>query len=117
MGSALSQRAEALTGENGRTGAAIRGWAPAGAVVALLVFLWIQFGVPIGTIARFGVYVVLGLAIPGTLLWRAFGPQLRFRAEEYAAGTAVGYAVEVLARIGASALGVPRLGLAVPLCV
>ncbi|MCW2503053.1 MAG: hypothetical protein JWO79_1337 [Actinomycetia bacterium] len=86
-------------------------------MAALLVFLWIQFGVPVGTIARFGAYVVLGLAIPGTLLWRAFGPQLRFRAEEYAAGTAVGYAVEVLARIGASALGVPRLGLVVPLCV
>ena len=89
-------------------------WLPGVAVVLLLVALWREFDIPASSIAKFGTYYLLGLTLPGTLLWRAFGPQLRFRVEEYAAGTAVGYAAELGARILASMLGVPALGLAVP---
>ncbi len=73
--------------------------------VGWLDFTWFMF------------YVVVGLVMPGTLLWRVLGPALRWRAEEYALGAAVGYAMEVAARIVFSWAGSPRLAVGFPVFV
>ncbi|MFG1707163.1 hypothetical protein ACFLIM_28605 [Nonomuraea sp. M3C6] len=60
-------------------------------------------------LAAFGAYAGIGVALPGTLLWRALAGGGRSAAEDVAAGLALGYAVEVLAYIPARAAGVPLL--------
>lgn len=74
-------------------------------------------GVEWTAVASFTAYLVVGLVVPGTLLWRALGPTLRWRGEDYALGAAVGYAVEAAGRILLSAAGVPSASPAVPLGV
>lgn len=74
-------------------------------------------GVEWTAIGSFTAYLLLGLVVPGTLLWRAYGPRLRWRGEEYALGAAVGYAVEAAGRILLSAVGMPSASPAVPAAV
>ncbi|TMR04780.1 hypothetical protein ETD86_53470, partial [Nonomuraea turkmeniaca] len=90
---------------------------PAGLVAAgaVAVFLWC--GVPAWDLAAFAAYVGIGVALPGTLLWRALTGGGRSTAEDVAAGLALGYAVEVLAYIPARAAGMPLLVLVPPVAV
>ncbi|MFI6733610.1 hypothetical protein ACIBI9_11840 [Nonomuraea sp. NPDC050451] len=85
------------------------GWAPAAVVCAgaVAVFLWC--GVSARDLAVFAAYLGAGVALPGTLLWRALTGGGRSTAEDVAAGLALGYAVEVLAYIPARAAGAPLL--------
>ncbi|WP_214412870.1 hypothetical protein [Sphaerisporangium fuscum] len=91
-----------------------RAWLPAAFATAVAVALPAAFGAPVADIARFGLYVALGLALPGTLLIRAVYRGRRTLAEEVALGLALGYAVEVLTYIAARAAGAPRLVLVWP---
>ncbi|MGP3914782.1 hypothetical protein [Nonomuraea sp. 10N515B] len=93
------------------------GWWPAGIVAAgaVAVFLWC--GVSARDLAAFAAYVGLGVALPGTLLWRALTRGGRSTAEDVAAGLALGYAMEVLAYIPARAAGMPLLVLVPPVAV
>lgn len=88
------------------------GWLPAGVVCAgaVVVFLWC--GVSARDLAVFAAYLGAGVALPGTLLWRALTGGGRSTAEDVAAGLALGYAVEVLAYLPARAAGAPLLVLA-----
>jgi len=91
-------------------------------VPVLLVLVVGAFCLQVGgvgwvTIATFTAYLVVGLVVPGTLLWRALGPALRWRGEEYALGAAVGYALEAAARIAVSAAGIPSASPGVPVVV
>ncbi|MEV0380171.1 hypothetical protein [Nonomuraea sp. NPDC050643] len=92
-------------------------WAPAGAVLlgAVAVFLWC--GVSARDLAVFAVYLGAGVALPGTLSWRALTGGGRSLAEDVAAGLALGYAVEVLTYIPARAAGAPLLVLVPPAAV
>ncbi len=72
------------------------------------------YGVAPRTVVVFGGYVLGALVVPGTLLWRVFGPPARSLAEEVAAGTMLGYAVEVLGYLPARAVGLPALVLVAP---
>ncbi|MEV4011262.1 hypothetical protein AB0J35_12225 [Nonomuraea angiospora] len=85
------------------------GWLPAGVVCAgaVAVFLWC--GVSARDLAVFAAYLGAGVALPGTLLWRALTGGGRSAAEDVAAGLALGYAVEVLAYLPARAAGAPLL--------
>ncbi|MEU9830629.1 DUF2298 domain-containing protein [Streptosporangium sp. NPDC048047] len=83
------------------------GWPPAVAVTLLAAVVSAHYGVSARDIAAFGVYLVFGLALPGTLLVRALYRGSRTFAEEVALGTALGYAVEVPAYIAARAAGTP----------
>lgn len=74
-----------------------------------------HYGVGWRAIAAFGAYVALGLAVPGTLLWRAVRRRAGALAEDLPPGLAVGYAVEVLAYLPARAVGAPLLVLAAPI--
>ncbi|XVQ82599.1 hypothetical protein ACQP2K_27560 [Microbispora siamensis] len=89
-------------------------WLPAVAVTALAAAVVLYYGVAPRDLLLFGVYVVVCLAVPGTLLLRALYRGRRTLAEEIALGLALGYALEVFTYIPARAIGVPLLVLAWP---
>ncbi|WP_344618802.1 hypothetical protein [Dactylosporangium salmoneum] len=92
-------------------------WVPP-ATVAVLVAAGLKFyGVPLPTTAMFAGYVLLGVVLPGTLIWRAIRGRSGWLVEDLAAGLAVGYAGEVLAYVPARAAGAPLLFLAWPAAV
>ncbi|MEV0231198.1 hypothetical protein [Nonomuraea sp. NPDC050786] len=74
-----------------------------------------RYGVALSDLARFALYVALGLALPGLLWIRALQRREHTLPEELALGTALGYALEVLAYIPARAIGAPLLIVAWPL--
>jgi len=86
-------------------------------VLAVGAFCLQLGGVGWAAVASFTGYVVVGLVLPGTLLWRALGPAPRWRGEEYALGAALGYALEAAARILLSAAGIPSASPGVPVVV
>lgn len=71
--------------------------------------------VPLGDTALFAAHVGLVVTLPGTLLWRALCGGARHLPVELAAGTALGYTMEILAYLPARALGMPRYFLLWPL--
>ncbi|MET7332448.1 hypothetical protein [Nonomuraea sp. NPDC005650] len=85
------------------------GWLPAGVVCAVAVAVFLCCGVSARDLAVFAAYLGGGVALPGTLLWRALTGGGRSTAEDVAAGLALGYAVEVLAYLPARAAGAPLL--------
>jgi hypothetical protein len=93
---------------------AVTRWLPAASVLGLTVGLIYAYGVPPRTIAVFCGYVLGAVVVPGTLLWRVFGPRAHTLAEEIAAGTMLGYALEVLGYLPARATGQPKLVLVAP---
>jgi hypothetical protein len=93
------------------------GWPPAAAVAAVAVLLLLAFETPALDIVRFAAYVGYGLALPGTLLYRALRGTPRSFLEDVAIGTVLGYAVELLIFFVVSALGAPILVAAWPAVV
>src|SRR5688572_32555313 len=92
-------------------------WLPAGALALFtVVVLWI-YGVSPLTTLIFGCYVLGGIVLPGTLVWRAAHRRSGWFVADVAAGTAVGYAGEIACFIAGSALGAPLLVLVWPLGV
>ncbi|MGW0802043.1 hypothetical protein [Nonomuraea sp. NPDC002799] len=87
---------------------------PAGVVGAGAVVVLLWCGVSGRDLAAFAVYLALGVALPGTLLWRALAGGGRSAAEDVTAGLALGYAIEVLAYLPARAAGAPLLVLVPP---
>ncbi|GAB3873018.1 hypothetical protein GCM10027610_139440 [Dactylosporangium cerinum] len=73
------------------------------------------YGVPVLTTAIFTGYLALGIVLPGLLLWRAVRGRPGWLVEDVAAGLAVGYSCEVMAYIGARAIGLPLLVAAWPI--
>ncbi|GAA4206616.1 hypothetical protein GCM10022252_69000 [Streptosporangium oxazolinicum] len=84
-------------------------------MTALTAAVTAFFGVSVPDMVLFGLYVVLGVGLPGVLLLRLLYRGRRTLAEEMALGLALGYAVEVFAYAGARALGVPLLVLVWPI--
>ena len=73
------------------------GWLPAAILVLATVVALAAYGTPIVQIAVFGLYVVVGIALPGMLWVRLLrGPALHL-SEDVALGLAVGYCVEIAA--------------------
>ncbi|RVX44559.1 hypothetical protein EDD27_7301 [Nonomuraea polychroma] len=85
-------------------------------VVGTVAVLW-SYGVSVSDLVLFGVYLALGLALPGVLLIRVLYPGIRTVAEEIALGLALGYAVEVLVYIAVRAAGAPLLVAVWPIAV
>ncbi|NUT36052.1 MAG: hypothetical protein HOV79_23600 [Hamadaea sp.] len=114
----LLERAAVQPAASTRTTDRLRGaarWAPAVLAVAGLA-LWLHSaGTPVRDIASFGAYLALGITIPGALWWRAIRRGSHTVAEDFAVGTALGYALEVLAYIPARAAGAPLAVLAWPI--
>ncbi|RBQ16487.1 hypothetical protein DP939_29640 [Spongiactinospora rosea] len=87
---------------------------PGAAVLAAAVVTLLAHDTPGPDIARYFGYLVLGIVVPGTLIWRACGPRRCALPVELAAGAAVGYALEIGAYAAARAAGAPRAFLAWP---
>ncbi|GGO65540.1 hypothetical protein [Nonomuraea cavernae] len=90
-------------------------WLPATAVLSCAVVVLGLHGVSARDMSVFGLYVALGLALPGLLWVRLLHPRARTLPEELALGVALGYALELLAYLPARALGAPLLVVAWPL--
>jgi hypothetical protein len=90
------------------------GWLPP--IVAIVGAGWVldYYEVPPAELATFGAYLLLVIMLPGTLLWRALSGGSRFLVLDMAAGSVLGYALEVVAYIGARWVGYPLLALLVP---
>jgi hypothetical protein len=93
------------------------GWWPAGLLLATTVGALAVYGVSFGAMAAFAVYIVLGIGLPGLLVWRWVRGRAGCLPEDAGAGLAVGYALEVLAYVPARAVGLPRLTLVVPVAI
>ncbi len=102
----------------GWVGSVLRsGWPPALLVAVTAVTALLAFETPIDEVARYGAYLSYGLALPGTLLYRSLRGTPRSFVEDVAAGTVLGYAVELFVYFLVSWLGVPMLLAAWPALV
>jgi hypothetical protein len=78
----------------------------------------VVWGVGVGDVARYLAYLALAVAAPGWVVWRAFGPRLRFRVDEVAMGAALGFVLETAGRVVASIAALPAAtGSALPVMV
>ncbi|GGK40912.1 hypothetical protein GCM10010124_37200 [Pilimelia terevasa] len=89
-------------------------WLPALAAAAPCLVAAHHYGAGWGPLGAFGAYVMLVLAVPGTLLWRLAHGRARSLAEDLAPGLAVGYVGEVLGYFAGRAVGLPLLHLVLP---
>ena len=89
------------------------GWVPATILAIATAVVVVGYGVSIGQVAIFGVYVAFGIALPGLLLVRFLRGRAGYIAEDVALGLCAGYAIEIATYLVARALGrsaaVPRL--------
>ncbi|HKD97819.1 MAG TPA: hypothetical protein VKB69_09475 [Micromonosporaceae bacterium] len=90
------------------------GWVPCAIVLAATALTVHWYGVSVRDIAAFSGYSALAVTLPGTLLWRLMMRRAGHIGVDAAAGTAVGYAVEIPAYVLARALDVPLAVLAWP---
>jgi hypothetical protein len=100
-----------------RAGPGLHRWLPFVLVAGPTIVAVHHYGVGWRDIAAFGGYVALGIAVPGTLVWRAVQRRSRSLALDGPVGLAVGYAIEVLAYLPARAVGAPLLVLVAPVGV
>jgi hypothetical protein len=91
------------------------GWIPAVLTLTLAVTVLHHYGVAARQTVVFGLFVVLGVAAPGTLLARVLGVRSASLSEDVAIGTALGHGMTVLAYIAARWTGLPLLVLAWPI--
>jgi hypothetical protein len=87
-------------------------WLPVALVALLAIVTLHAYAVPLSQIGIFSAYIVIGVTVPGMLWWRALSGMPRWPAVDLAAGTALGYALEVLAYIPLRCLDVPQAFLA-----
>jgi hypothetical protein len=90
------------------------GWLPVAILGLATLVVLAAYGTPILDVAVFGLYVVLGIALPGMLWVRLLRGQAAHLSEDMALGLAIGYCVEMAAYMIARAAGVPLLFLLWP---
>jgi hypothetical protein len=90
-------------------------WLPVATLGVVTIAALAFYGVPVVATLTFAGYVVLGIVLPGTLLWRAVQRRSGWFVLDVAAGAVLGYALEVFCYIGARAIGLPLLVLAWPI--
>jgi len=72
------------------------------------------YGTPWGAILLFSLYLGVGIALPGVLIWRWLRGNVDGFAADFAFGTGIGLALSILTYIPGRAIGVPLLPLVVP---
>ena len=84
--------------------------APAALVALVTTVLLVKSGVSVVDVLIYAAYLVLGVCLPGVLIWRlAWGQRPRPFATDLVIGLVVGLACELAAYLIARVLGVPRL--------
>lgn len=87
----------------------VSGWLPAALTAVFAVAVLKAYSVPLADVAAFGGYLVVVVALPGLLLWRALRAKAGPIALDVAAGLALGYPLSVFIYVAARAAGVPQL--------
>jgi len=95
--------------------AAASGWLPVACLGVFALIVLACYGTPIRDIAIFGVYVTLGLAVPGMLWVRLLRGRTAHVAEDMALGLGAGYCIEIATYVVARAVGAPLLFLLWPI--
>jgi hypothetical protein len=95
------------TTEPARRGRLGPGWWPAAAVLVATAATLHYYGVGGAAIVAFYAYTALAITLPGTLLWRLLMRGAGHIGTDSAAGTAVGFAVEIPVYLAARAAGQP----------
>ncbi|MEH1011761.1 hypothetical protein V6U90_01355 [Micromonospora sp. CPCC 206060] len=91
-----------------RPAPAARRFAPALAAYLFVAGTLLATGTPLADLLRYTGYVVVGVLLPGTLVYRALRRRPHTLVEDLAMGAAVGLVLELVAWAGFTALGVPR---------
>ncbi|MFC0622504.1 hypothetical protein [Kribbella deserti] len=77
----------------------------------------VKFGTPVLDVVRYSAYLVLGVTLPGTLVWRAARGNFDGFVADLTFGTALGLIGSILAYLPARTVGAPLAGLAAPMVV
>lgn len=91
------------------------GWVPALGLAICTVGVLVRYDTPIPDVFAFGVYVAVGIALPGMLWVRRLRGRAAHVSEDLTLGLTAGYAVEIASYVVARALGLPLLFLAWPI--
>ena len=91
------------------------GWVPAGILALGTAAVVAAYGTPIGQVATFAAYVMVGLALPGALWVRLLRGHPTHIAEDLTLGLTVGYCLELVTYLVARAAGAPLLFLLWPI--
>jgi hypothetical protein len=93
------------------------GWIPTVLAAVFTAAVLYAYGVSAADIAVYAGYLLVGVTLPGLLLWRALRGRADLLARDVAAGTGVGYAVTIFAYLLLRWLGAPQLAIVVPLLI
>jgi hypothetical protein len=92
-------------------------WTPLSTVVLCACATLLATGTPVADLALYALYVVYGVLVPGTLVFRVLRAAPHTLVEDLAYGAAVGLTLEVLAWGAFSTAGLQRLAILWPLAV
>jgi hypothetical protein len=90
------------------------GWLPATILAVAAVVVLVAYDTPIADVAIFALYVVLAVALPGTLLVRLLRGHSSHLAEDLTLGLTAGYCIEIATYVAARAVNAPLLFLVWP---
>jgi hypothetical protein len=90
------------------------GWIPALLLGLATVVVVTSDGTSVRDVVTFGMYIVFGIALPGTLWVRLLRGRPAHLSEDLALGLAVGYCLEIATYVAARAVGLPLLFLVWP---
>ena len=76
--------------------------------VLLLVLVLLLARAPVFDVLKFGLFLAIGVTLPGVVLWRLIGAYRGNLVEDFAAGFAVGTAVQLIVYLASSSIGLQR---------
>ncbi|NEA35657.1 hypothetical protein G3I17_29000 [Streptomyces sp. SID13031] len=76
--------------------------------VLMLVLVLLISRAPVFDVAKFGLFLLAGVTLPGLVLWRLIGAYRRNLVEDFAAGFAVGTAAQLIVYLASASVGLQR---------
>ncbi|MEV8376896.1 hypothetical protein AB0P21_29405 [Kribbella sp. NPDC056861] len=76
--------------------------------VLLLVLVLLIARAPVFDVLKFGLFLMVGVLLPGLVIWRLIGAYRRNLVEDFAAGFAIGTAAQLIVYLAASSVGLQR---------
>lgn len=76
--------------------------------VVLLVLVLLIAQASVLDVAKFGLFLLVGVTLPGMVLWRLIGAYRRSLVEDFAAGFAIGTATQLIVYLASASVGLQR---------
>ncbi|MEV6411748.1 hypothetical protein [Kribbella sp. NPDC051718] len=76
--------------------------------VLLLVLVLLISRAPVLDVAKFGLFLVVGVTLPGVVIWRLIGAYRGSLVEDFAAGFAIGTAAQLIVYLASASVGLQR---------